>query len=359
MKFRSPLLCASACLLLACGNTGAPELDYGPLLGNVSQQVILPEHRQFVTQAQALVDSVQMLSDSPDEVSLQAAQAAWREARKAYRTLDALHVGPGYTLHITEAIDVSPIDLDGIEALVTGSGAVDDQAVRNAGAKKKGFLGLEYLLFAEPSSKLPAPALADDDWAVRRRLLAISMADEIAKLARDLDAAWEGDDGAAAQLEQAGKGGTKYATQRAAVDDLIGGTGYALELIVGVRLALPLGRHNGGTPDPSLDPTLRSDSAVADMQASLAGVFALYSGDGLSAVIRGKSSALDQRVLDQFTAGEAKLNALPAPFETAVVDDTALVQEAYDSTQALKKTWNTDVASALGATARTGENDGD
>jgi predicted lipoprotein len=352
----------SACYLLGCGNTGAPARDYGPLLEKLSEEVILPEHQAFAAQADELVSSVQKLSDSPDADTLVNAQVAWRAARKAYRMLDALHFGPGYTLHISERIDVAPAEPKGIEALSAGQGSITDATVSKAGGHEKGFLGLEYLLFADvaPDASRLAPALAEDDLAERRRALALAMAHEIAKSAHQLDDAWEpGAGGFVEQIETAGQGSTEYANQRAAVDAMVGGVAYALEVIVGVRLATPLGRKSDGMPNPLLDPTTRSDNAVADMQATLAGIAATYDGDGFSAAIRGKSAKLDQAVLTNLSDVEAALSGIPTPFSAAVANETELVQAAYDVASGLKKTWNTDVSSALGATLKPSDNDGD
>lgn len=354
-----------ACCLLACGNTDAPPRDYGPLLTNLSEQVILPEHQAFVTQADSLTSSVQALVDHPDADALSDAQGAWRAARKAYRVLDALHFGIDYDLHVSERIDVAPAEPADIEALASSKADITDNTISNAGGHAKGFLGLEYLLFADPAADADAasaaPALAGDDLADRRRALALAMAHEIAKSALQLDNAWEpAGDAYVKQIETAGAGSTKYSSQRAAVDAMVGGVAYALEEIVGVRLAMPLGRKSSsGTPDPTLDPTLRSDSAVADMQASLAGINAMYDGDGFSAVIRAKSTKLDDAVLANLSDVEAALAAIPAPFADAVVNDTALVKAAFDTSSGLKKTWSTDVSSALGATLKPSDLDGD
>jgi predicted lipoprotein len=357
-------VCAALCAgySLGCGNTGAPARDYGPVLAKLSEQVILPENQAFATQADALVSSVQALLDDPDPERLADAQRAWREARKAYRVLDALHFGPGSTLHIGERIDVAPADPVGIEALAAGTLQVTDATIARAGAQDKGFLGLEYLLFADPALELPwpAPALQEDEPVARRRALALAMANEIAKSAHQLDDAWEpGVGGYVEQLEAAGAGSAQYPSQRAAVDAMVGGVAYALEMIVGVRLAEPLGRKSDGTPDPSLDHTRRSDSAVADMQATLAGIVALYEGDGFSTVIRGKSTKLDDTVLANFRELEVALAGIPAPFTVAVVNETPLVKAAFDTASGLKKTWNTGVSSALGATLKPSDNDGD
>ena len=346
-----------AVFLVACGNTGAPAADYGPLLKNLTEQVILPEHQAFAARADALDSAVQVLASAPDADSLASAQLAWREARKGYRLLDALHFGPDYALHITERIDAAPADAEAIAAWIDGNEAVDVGAVEKAGGASKGFLGLECLLFSEAGE---ASLASDEAGAARRRALAVSMASEIASSAHELDDAWDPRKGGfATDLELAGAGSRKYATQRAAVDDLVGGAAYALEWIVGVRLAPPLGKQTGGTPRPELDPTVRSDSALSDLQASLAGVFALYARPGFSTVVGARGAGLDQAVLGEFEGARAAFNAVPAPFSDAVANQTALVEAAYDAGRALKKTWNSDVSSALGATVKPSDNDGD
>jgi predicted lipoprotein len=361
MSLRRFAPCFFAACLLGCSNdTDAPPASYGELLVTVGEQVILPAHRDFVAQSEALVSALQALEQTPDSDALSGAQAAWRAARKAFRALDAVQLVPDVNLRIADRIDVPPADQAGIEALVTGSGAVTDVAVSNAGGKRKGFLGLEYLLFADPAGTDPAPVLWDDRAAARRRTLAVSMADEIAASARELDDAWELDkEGYIAEFEHPSLSARRYLSELDAVNDLMAGGAFALENIVGVRLAWPLGRHNGGTLDPSQDPTSRSDSASADMQASLAGFVALYSVPAFAEQVKLHSAALDQRVRSEIGSSQASLRAIPTPFVSAVLEHTPVVQSAYDSTQALKDTWNTDVTSALGATFRVGDNDGD
>ena len=361
MSLRYFAPCLLACCLCGCDNdTDAPPATYGALLVDLGEQVILPTHREFVTKADELVTALQALEQAPDADSLTAAQAAWRGARKAYRMLDAIQLVPDVNLRITERIDVAPADEAGIEKLVVGSGAVDDNAVSNAGGKKKGFLGLEYLLFRAPDRAAPAPVLQDDAAAPRRLTLAVSMADEIAASARELDDAWELDkDGYIAEFEHPSLSARRYQSELDAVNDLVGAGNYALETIVGIRLAMPLGRKSGGDPSPLLDPTRRSDNAVEDMQNGLAGFVAVYTLPAFTHAVAERSAVLDRQVHAEIEASRVKLADIPAPFARAVVEQTPIVQSAYDATQALKHTWNADVTSALGATFRVGDNDGD
>jgi predicted lipoprotein len=151
----------------------------------------------------------------------------------------------------------------------------------------------------------------------------------------------------------------KSGSQRAAVDNLVGGVSYALELVAGIRLAIPLGRKDAGTPMPSADPTSLSDSAVADMSATLATVAAFYRGNGFSSRIATKSAVLDTRCQSQLDDCIAQVSAIPMPFVQSVSTQTAKVQSAYDACKVLKATWNTDATSALGATLKPTDNDGD
>jgi hypothetical protein len=95
------------------------------------------------------------------------------------------------------------------------------------------------------------------------------------------------------------------------------------------------------------------------MQSSLAGFVAVYTTPAFTEAVQARSAALDKQVHSEIGASQVKLAAIPAPFADAVVDKTPVVQAAYDATQALKHTWNADVTSALGATFRVGDNDGD
>ncbi|MEI9951286.1 MAG: imelysin family protein [Pseudomonadota bacterium] len=359
LRRHAPYLLA-AWLLGCTNNTDAPPASFGPLLVPLGEQVILPEHRQFVTDADDLVGALQALERSPDADALTRAQVAWRAARKAYRMLDAVLLVPDVNLRITERIDVAPADGAGIEKLVSGTAAVDDTAVSNAGGRKKGFLGLEYLLFPAPGDSNPAPVLLDDAARARRLKLAVSMADEIAASARELDGVWELDQqGFIAEFEHPSLSAQRYQSELDVVNDLVGAGNYALETIVGIRLALPLGRKTGGHPDALLDPTSRSDNAVEDMQSSLAGFVAVYTTAAFTGAVQERSAALDAQVHSEISSSQVTLAAIPAPFASAVMEQTAVVQAAYDATQALKHTWNADVTSALGATFRVGDNDGD
>lgn len=322
-------------------STGSQPQDYTSLLQGLTDDTTIPKTTDFAAQADALVTRLSALEASNDAASLSAAQDAWRAARKAYRLLDAEHYGPSSEQGISDRIDTFPIDA----AAVTALAAQPSPAVAAAPNNAKGFLALESLLFK-------ADALTDP----KARLLARMYGEDIAAAAHALADAW-GSFGT--QLKTAGKGSTRYATQRAALDDVMAGVGYALELVVAVDLANPLGRQNNGQPDQSKVIAAPSDNSVADMVATLDGVSAAYEGRGFTVITRSQSAPLDDTFRSQLATCKAKVSALIRPFSTAIVNQTSVVIEAYEACKTAKNTWTTEVTSALGATVKPADTDGD
>jgi predicted lipoprotein len=357
------IACASIGVLgvFACDDaTGTPPPDYGTLLRTLTNDRILPAHRTFAARADDLLTATQALETAPSADTLTKAESAWRAARAAYRALDAAHFGPITDLAIGERIDATPAEPAAIDAIVAATTPIDG-SVGAAGGKTKGFLGLEYLLFSTGGIDAALTRLASADAsAARRRTLARAIAEEIASSAHQLDDAWDPSKGGYAnEVIGAGQTSKRYASQRAVLDDLVGGVGYALEVVVGLRLAMPLGRRSGGTPDANQDFTRASDSAMADMTASIDGVRAMYHDDGFSLAVRPKSGALDAQVGAELTDCSSKIAAIPPTFVNSITNDISSVQAAYAACKDLKTTWNVEVTSALGATLKPSDNDGD
>ena len=358
----APLLAAlvGAGATAGCGDEGtaAVATDYSALLKDLTERVALPAYQAAADKADALVVATKALEATPTAESLSAAQKAWREARAAYRRLDAVaSFGPLPTLAIDARIDVYPADPSGIEQLVKETAPIDADYVGRLGGKKKGYLGVEYLLFAGPGGDV----LAGFAPAGRRGSLARALAEEIATSMHQVYDGWDpAKGGLAKEILDPGQAGSSVPSQRHALDNFVGGGAFALENVVGLRLAIPLGRKSkDGQLHPELDPTSASDSANADCAASMQGVLALYQTPGFTTYIRPKATALDDKATAEMNDCVSKLAAIPQPFDAAITQSTPLVQQAYDACKAYKLTWNTDITSTLGATLKPLDPDGD
>lgn len=337
---------------VACDdNTGTPPTDYTALIKDLTENVVIPEQNEFATNADALSTAASALGT--DQASLSALQTAWRTARASWRVLDSTQFGPIADLDIASRIDSGPTSTPDLETSIAGTDAVNVPAL---GGKSKGFLGLQYLIFSSDSlAKLQA------DKTGRRKQFIVGMAAEIASSAHQVVDAWTpGKGDYQTQVETAGAGSTKYPTQRAVVDDFVGGVGYALEVIVGIRLAIPLGRKSGGSPDPTQDLTSLSDNDVADLNSSLKGILALYnSSAGFNVRLKAKNVELDSTMTGQFSDCGTKIAAIPAPFSGSLTSNNPAVQAAYTACDSSKTTWNTSATPALGATVKPSDTDGD
>jgi predicted lipoprotein len=349
----------SVLVLAACGDDGAVAVDYAPTLQSLTQCAAVPHVDQFGTDAAALSASLASLDSAMTAETLASAQAAWRAARVSWRKLDALHFGPVADDALSDRIDLQPADVADMEAIIAGTEPIDVTSIGKLGGKDKGFLGLEYLLFSTDGSATALARLQGDGPAARRRMLAIAIASEIGATGQALQTSWTGGTTPfATQVMTAGTAGSRYLRQRGALDDYVGAVHYAIEWVVGIRLAAPLGRTTTGTPDPTLDFTRASDSAVSDMVASIAGARAVYDC-GMSAYLADHAAPVGVRTAADFDTCAAKIAAIPGRFDTAVVSNTAAVQAAYDACKALKATWAAEVTSALGSSIRFSDNDGD
>ncbi len=356
-----PLLALFAAgALCACDDeTASPPTDYMPLLRAATEGVILPANSAFSSRADELATLTRSLHDAPSSDALAKAQQAWRAARSAYRSLDAAHFGPVVDRGTAGRIDLTPASPADIDAIVAGSGTIDAASVAAASGKTKGFLGLEYFFFSPDGDEAALASLdGDDTTAVRRRALASAIASDIAATAHQVDDAWSPSKGRYAdEVLGAGTTSQRYATQRAAVDDLVGGVGYALELLVAVDLATPLGLKSDGSPDPSRIVTLRSENGTADMRATAASVQAAYGS--FADQVKARSNALDDRTQSEIADCTNKIAAITTPFSQILVDNPTVVRDAYSACKVLKATWNVEVTSALGATLKPTDNDGD
>ena len=357
-KLAFALLALPVLFPIACDEGGTRSTDYGPVLRAVSESA-QTKHVAFAARADELVTALRALEASPDGASLDRAHSSWYAARAAYRELDGLRLGPVLDLGIAERIDVPAAPAD-IDAIVEGTQPIDLALVAAAPGKQKGFLGAEHLLFSANGAEAALSSLTGDGPAARRRSLARAIGEEIAQSAHQLLDAWTtGDRSIAKELATAGAGSQRYPTQRAAMDDLVAGVGNGIELVAGIRLGRTLGKNVDGVPNADAEPAKVSDSAVADMKATMSGIDEIYAQDGVDELIRAKSAALEARMTSQFADCMTRVSAIPSPYVTTLTTNPASIQAAYDACKTVRTTWNTEVASALGATLKPSDNDGD
>ena len=354
-----------ASVFVACSSTTtAAAQDPKPVLAAITENVILPTYASLDRDAEALRVAATAFSASPTAESLATVQEAWRKARYSWKQGDAFRFGPPDVDAIATDIDFWPASPDQIAKVLGDTYEITPAKVDELGASVKGFMGLEYLLFdsqAGNAAVLASFTTAPD--AARRRALVSALASTLRDRAGKLYALWAPDKGNFAKDFSQGTG--MFATRKAAADRLGNQLVFASISIESVRIGKPLGKKNGGTVDPKLEETPRSDNSLRDLQASLSSIDAAYrgardkDGQGLDDLVRAKSTQLDADIVRDLAAAKASLEAVPPPLRTALVSATPKVEEAWTKNRTLKSTLSTELISALGATLTFSDADGD
>ncbi|HEY6878096.1 MAG TPA: imelysin family protein, partial [Polyangiales bacterium] len=225
---------------------------------------------------------------------------------------------------------------------------------------------LEYVLFDSGVSDTEVLARFTDATGARRAQLAESMAIDLANKCQLLNAAFTGPNGYGQQLAQAGVGSTVFASQSDGIDKVVTGMLYASELMLTAKLAKPLGSDNNNVVQPQLEEGPRSDSSIADLEADLDGLLAIYTGmqagragKGIADAVRSVNPAVDMRFMQKLSDVRTALGAVPQSFRLALVQNRAPLDAVYNAVRALKTAIQTELAGALGASLGFGYSDTD
>ncbi|MEY4508092.1 MAG: hypothetical protein RLZZ450_214 [Pseudomonadota bacterium] len=365
------VVCVSALggLFVACEvEPDAPSKDRQQVLRDLVNNVIVPSYNDVTSSTAALLGAVSALRSAPSADTLKAAQAAYRTARAQHKTTEAYLLGPADDLAITgEAIDTWPADGVKLDALLAGTTPLDVVEVTKLGTNQRGLPALEYLLFdsavddAEVLARLTAPGSG-----ARRAQLAESVASDLTTVNKRVSDAMAGPEGYGHQLAEAGVGSKLFASQSEGVDKVVTALVYLSELVVLKKLSKPLGVDLNNVVQPAQEEGPRSDSSIADLQADLAGIRAIYtgergaiSGQGLATAVRSINPGAATRFEAALATTVAAVGAIPPPLRTALTQNRASVDAAYQAFRALKTSLVTDVAGALAASIGFGFSDTD
>lgn len=350
---------AGALLGFACGDGGD---DSRPaVLEHVAREVAAPAFTALHERAEEMVAAMDFLCAAPDPGALATAQNAWSAERDAWSRV--LPFGFGPLPAELNALDFWPVRVDTVEDAVAGAPDAPDAAyLGGLGVSAKGMPALEYLLWG--TEEAPALVALQAEAGARRCGYARLLAADIAARTDALATAWSGE--YADALATAGSGSTTYASLKAGLDELVNKSIDACLTMVKGKLDNPLGNLTGAAEDPSLMESRFSGRTRADLQANLAGVWAVYHGAdegapaaGISVLVRELDPALDDRVRAQHARAGEVLAAVPEPMTSSLVADRTAVQLARDELDTFRRLLKLDVASTLGVTLALSDNDGD
>ncbi len=339
------------------GASGHPD-SRRQLLIDLTDGVILPTYRELPPVTTALAMAVESLCEKPDDAAaVESARQAWRDARGPWKRAEALRFGPATDLRIVAALDFWPPRPGDIDDELDQVTPIDDAYVGNLGVTRKGFPALEYLLFARADRLVEPRACA----------YAAAVARAIDERVEALLRAWEPEGGDfRGELILAGDGSGTYDALSMALNAVANALFGGLANIESMKLAKPLGKRDGGQPQPQAVESPYAHASLSDAGLALEGALAVYtaslgegSGTSFSSAVRGLDPQLDAEVLATYERCNAALEAILPPLEEAVVSSPTEVEAAFACAKTLYNLHVVDVAGVLGLTPTFGDSDGD
>jgi putative iron-regulated protein len=337
-RLKGYLICATAAFLglvpTGCSNheSAAPPMDhdFSAVLADGADKVIVETYAEMRDRIAVLHDAVVASAAAPADQSLfDAAAQAWRDARVPWERSEAFLFGPAAFLSLDPSLDSWPVDRQQLQDVLGSDFDLSPEFVADGlGPMLRGYHTIEYLLFRDGAPRFTADVTARE-FAYLEAATSVLLAD-----ATTLWSAWAvGIDGGKAyadELADAGKSGSRYVSQRAAVLEMIEGMIRICDEVANGKIADPYDEQ-----DPSLVESQFSYNSLADFQDNLRSVGNLYAGHdgiGLDDFVAGRDAALDARLRTEIDTAIAAIAAIPAPFRNNLAAGTQIeaAQAAID-----------------------------
>lgn len=343
-----------------CGPSEIPD-QRRELMRSWGEAFLLANYRDLEALAVELEARAIELRDAPSIEALEAAQAAWWEARARWKRADVFAFGP-YSeepQRLGPKIDFWPARPGTIDDVLSGDRPLDADSVASLGASAKGLTAIEYLLFAPEM-------LAEFETNPRRGEYAVALAADLISRIQELWEAWHPDFGDyLGELLGAGRDSTRFTTLNAALGAFVNRIGYTLENDRNEKLGRPLGDTADGTPQPDLVESSFSQRSLDDLRDNLRGIELLLLGDAAAGIgalegyLESRGRKLGGRIRERLAACHAAIDAIPAPLASALSDDPDSVRALMRELSAMQRLVQVDLVNALSLTVGFNDNDGD
>ena len=340
------LVAALAFGLAACGDdddvTG-PETgayDFGPILADFTNNVVIPTYRDLDAAAGVLADAVAALRENPGDGTLTAAREAWVAARIPWEASEGFLFGPVDFNGYDPALDSWPGNRTDLDGVMASDNDLDAEYVDGLDGTLKGFHTIEYLLYDEGGSKTAA------DFTGRQFDYLVASTRLLAQTAEALHSSWiPSGDNFGNKVIEAGSGSDIYPSQRSAAQEIVSGMVGICDEVANGKIADPFTEQ-----DARLVESQFSFNSLADFQNNMRSVWNAYTGDyggndgsGLDEFVASRDSSLDSRLKSEIQASIDEIGNISNPFRDAIATDAAQIEKAQQAIAKVQQTLEGDV----------------
>lgn len=344
------------------GRTNTNDFDRQLMLEDMATQVIVPSFLKLNTETGNLQTAINAFTADPTQTTLDAAQAALKDAWLAWQGVNLYQFGPAADNGLRAALNNFPTDDRTIEANIS-SGDYSLSSISNLQAI--GFPAIDYLLHNTEDALLLDQYTTAETAAARKTYL-----NEVAALVSEKVSlsygSWTGE-------------GSDYATAFAENDGTAVGSSLS-ELVNAFnqqyerytrdgKIGIPAGVRSLGVPIPESTEAFYGGYSLELAIANLRAYQQLFKGadqEGLdladyliSLNASNEAGALDQQIKTQLEASIASLQTLEDPLSETIRNNNDAVLSTYVELQRLVVLLKAELPSAMGVTITFQDNDGD
>ncbi|MEZ4459532.1 MAG: imelysin family protein [bacterium] len=327
------------------GTVATSDFDDTVVIQNYVDSVMVPKYSLLATRAQALEAAVETFAADRTQANLEAAQQAWRDARQPWEQSETSLFGPVDVNGYDPAIDSWPLNLTDLNAVLASDVELTQAYFDGLDASIKGFHAVELKLFGADGMQTP------DGLNPRELQYLRFAAADVAKTANLLADSWTaGQTPYAEVFRTAGEANnTSYPSRSAAAQEIVTGMITILDEVANGKISDPYNQRDQGLVESPY-----SFNSIRDFSDNIRGAKSAYMGDfdlaskngrGLDEWIAERDPQLNDRVIQEFDAAIEAIEAIPAPFRDAILDDAgrAKIQSAIDAILVVKNTVESDV----------------
>lgn len=359
-RLRLPALSAAlwSLLMLAPPALSAEEL---PAVSAAVEGFVRPAYQAFMTEGAALAASMDALCALPSEPALEKARREFRDAALAWGRAEVIRFGPAAEDNRLERVLFFPDRKGAGLRQVQAALAKEEASAADAGTLKKksvamqGLPALEFILWGAGAEALARPG------AGFRCAYGRAVADNLAAIGAELDAAWDDPQGVAAVWGSPGPENALFRDRQEALGELVGAVVEGLERLRDQRLKSFIGETpEKGRPKQAL--FWRSGLTLAMAEANLGGLADLWETSGLGQSLPTDQGWIAQAIRFEFAnARRAATELAEQPVEGILADAQAREKLGYLVlvTSSLSDIFGTQLSPALGLSTGFSSLDGD
>lgn len=314
------------------------NFDYKTILTDYAEKVVVATYSNLHTKSNALLNAVKTFRTTSTQTNLNLAADAWVATRAPWESSEAFLFGPAANASIDPSLDSWPLDQNQLQNVLNSNFELTADFVHEGlGVSVRGFHTIEFLLFKDGNPRHVA------DVTEREKEYLVAVAEVLVRDTEVLYHGWDkGIDGAQPYKNEfinAGKSGSRYVSQEAAIQEIIGG-------IIGIADEVGTGKIAGpyGTKEVLEVESWFSWNSLTDFKNNINSIKNAYNGvdKGLSSYIKEKDSALNTRVNSEIQAAYEAIDAIPEPFRNNL-NASSQIEAAIAACAKIVKTFEDDI----------------